>query len=249
MPEFFGQTPIGLAVIVLAALIGGIVRGFSGFGTALIFLSISSPYLGPFGAIIALTIMDIFGPLPNLRRAWSVVDKGDLVRLVLGCAFVLPIGLWLLTRSEPEVFRYLVSLISLSMLAALIPGLRYRRTVRRGMVVAVIGGAAGFLGGVAGLPGPAVILFYMSRPLPVAVIRATILLFLFVFDFLIFGYLAGMGRVTVSTIAMGLLLAVPNVAGNWLGGWMFRPEREKLYRMTAYLVIASAALSGLPLWG
>ena len=248
MPEFFGQTPTGLVVIVSAALIGGIVRGFSGFGTAMIFLPISSPYLGPIGAILVLTIMDIFGPLPNLRRAWSVVDKGDLGRLVLGCAFVLPIGLWLLTRSEPEVFRYLVSLISLSMLAALILGLRYRRTVRRGMAV-VIGGAAGFLGGVAGLPGPAVILFYMSRPLPVAVIRATILLFLIAFDFLIFGYLAGMGRVTVSAIVMGMLLAVPNLAGNWLGGWMFCPERENLYRMTAYLVIASVALSGLPLWG
>ena len=247
MPEFLGQTLTGLVVIVSAALIGGIVRGFSGFGTALIFLPISSPYLGPFGAIIALTIMDVLGPLPNLRRAWSVVDKGDLVRLVLGCALVLPIGLWLLTRTEPEVFRYVVSLISLSMLAALILGLRFRRTVRRSMVAA-IGCAAGFLGGMAGLPGPAVILFYMSRPLPVAVIRATILLFLFAFDFLLFGYLAGMGRLTASTIIMGLLLAVPNVTGNWLGGWMFRPEREKLYLMTAYLVIASAAMSGLPLW-
>ena len=58
-----------------------------------------------------------------------------------------------------------------------------------------------------------------------------------------------MGWLTVSTITMGLLLAVPNVTGNWLGGWMFRPEREKLYLMKAYLVIASAALSGLPLWG
>lgn len=248
MPEYFGQTPTGLAVILSAALIGGIVRGFSGFGTALIFLPLASPYLGPFGAIIALTIMDIFGPLPNLRRAWGAVDKADLTRLVLGCAVILPLGLWLLTRSEPELFRYLVSLISLSMLAALILGLRYRGRVGRGMV-AGIGGAAGFLGGIAGIPGPAVILFYMSRPLPVAVIRATILLFLFAFDFLILGYLTGMGRVTFATAGMGLLLALPNIAGNWLGGWMFRPEREKLYRITAYLVIASAALSGLPLWG
>lgn len=247
MPEVFGQTPTGLAVIISAALIGGIVRGFSGFGTALIFLPLASPFLGPFGAIIALTIMDIFGPLPNLRRAWASVDKADLARLLVGCAVILPVGLWLLTRSDPEVFRYLVSLISLSMLAALILGLRYRGRVGRGMVTS-IGGAAGFLGGIAGIPGPAVILFYMSRPLPVAVIRATILLFLFAFDFLILGYLTGMGRVTFATMAMGLMLAVPNMVGNWLGGWMFRPDREKLYRMIAYLVIAAAALSGLPLW-
>ncbi|UWR01560.1 sulfite exporter TauE/SafE family protein [Ruegeria conchae] len=248
MPEYFGQTPTGLAVLIFAAFIGGIVRGFSGFGTALIFLPIASPYLGPFGAIIALTVMDIFGPIPNLRRAWSVVDKGDLGRLLLGCALVLPVGLWLLTRTQPEVFRYLVSVISLSMLVVLIFGLRYRGTVRRRMVVA-IGGAAGLLGGVAGIPGPAVILFYMSRPLPVEIIRATILLFLFVFDLLILGYLGGMGRLSMASIGLGLALAIPNIAGNWLGGWMFRPEHERPYRAAAYLVIATAALSGLPLWG
>ncbi|RLK11043.1 TSUP family transporter [Ruegeria conchae] len=248
MPEYFGQTPTGLAVIIFAAFVGGIVRGFSGFGTALIFLPIASPYLGPFGAIIALTVMDIFGPIPNLRRAWSVVDKGDLARLLLGCALVLPVGLWLLTLTQPEVFRYLVSVISLSMLVVLIFGLRYRGTVRRRMVVA-IGGVAGLLGGVAGIPGPAVILFYMSRSLPVEIIRATILLFLFVFDLLILGYLGGMGRLSMASIGLGLALAIPNIAGNWLGGWMFRPEHERPYRAAAYLVIATAALSGLPLWG
>ncbi|MES0823964.1 sulfite exporter TauE/SafE family protein [Ruegeria sp. SCP11] len=247
-PEFFGQSPTGLAVILFAAFLGGIVRGFSGFGTALIFLPLSTPYLGPFGALIGLTIMDIFGPLPNLRRAWHDVHRKDLMRLVAGCALLLPVGLWVLTKVEPEVFRYAVSLLALFMLAVLILGLRYHGHVGRGMV-AGIGAAAGFLGGVAGLPGPAVILFYMSRPVPVEVIRATILLFLFAFDFLLLGYLTGMGRITWSATALGFVLAVPNLVGNWLGGWLFRPDREKLYRAAAYLAIALAALSGLPLWG
>ena len=105
------------------------------------------------------------------------------------------------------------------------------------------------MGGVAGLPGPAVILFYMSRPLPIEVIRATILLFLFGFDFLIFGFLSGMGRVNLDSLVLGLALSVPNLLGNWLGGWLFNPEKEKLYRLAAYIAIALAALSGLPLWG
>lgn len=247
-PEVFGQSPAGLAVIFFAAFLGGVIRGFSGFGTALIFLPLATPFLGPFGALIGLTIMDIFGPLPNLRRAWRVVDRGDLARLVGGCALLLPVGLWVLTRVDPEVFRYAVSFLAIFMLVVLILGLRYHGHVGRGMV-AGIGAVAGFLGGVAGLPGPAVILFYMSRSLPVEVIRATILLFLFAFDFLILGYLTGMERVTWSAAALGFALAVPNLAGNWLGGWLFRPEREKLYRAAAYLAIALAALSGLPLWG
>ncbi|WP_170472821.1 sulfite exporter TauE/SafE family protein [Ruegeria arenilitoris] len=247
-PDFLGQSPGGLAILLIAAFMAGIVRGFSGFGTALVFLPLAAPLLGPFGALLALTIMDVFGPLPNLRRAWKVVDKGDLARLLLGCAAVLPLGLWLLTRVEPEVFRYAVCFLSLSMLVILTLGLRFTGRVGRTMVAA-IGGAAGLLGGVAGLPGPAVILFYMSRPLPVEVIRATILLFLFGFDFLLFGYLSGMGRVSSHVFLLGLVLAVPNLLGNWLGGRMFNPEKEKLYRMAAYVVIAFTALFGLPLWG
>ncbi|KUJ82164.1 TSUP family transporter [Ruegeria profundi] len=247
-PEFFGQSPTGLAVVLFAAFVGGVVRGFSGFGTALVFLPIAAPYLGPFGALIGLTIMDIFGPLPNLRRAWLVVDRGDLLRLLLGCVFFMPLGLWVLTQVAPEVFQYAVSLLGLSMLVVLILGVRYHGHVGR-VMVAGIGGAAGFLGGAAGLPGPAVILFYMSRPLPVDVIRATILLFLFGFDFLLLGFLTGMERVTLAASALGFVLAVPNLLGNWLGGWLFRPQHEKLYRGAAYLTIAGAALSGLPLWG
>lgn len=248
MPEIFGQSPQGLAVICFAAFLGGVVRGFSGFGTALIFLPIATPHLGPFGALIGLTVMDIFGPLPNLRHAWRAVDKADLVRLLLGCGLLLPVGLWVLTQVDPDVFRYAVSCVALCMLAILVFGLRYKGHVGRAMV-AGIGGAAGFLGGVAGLPGPAVILFYMSRVLPVDVIRATILLFLFGFDFLILGYLTGMGRVTMAAAGLGALLAIPNLVGNWLGGRMFRPERETQYRAAAYVAIALAALSGLPLWG
>ncbi len=248
MPDVLGQSPTGLAVIIFAALLGGIVRGFSGFGTALVFLPLATPHLGPFGALIALTIMDILGPIPNLRRAWSAVDKRDLVRLLIGCAAVLPAGLWLLTQVAPDVFRYAVSILALLMLAILVLGLRYQGHVRRAMVWA-IGGAAGFLGGVAGLPGPAVILFYMSRPLPVEVIRATILLFLFGFDFLLLGYLTGMSRVTAETVGVGLFLALPNLLGNGLGGRLFNPDQERLYRGMAYAVIALAALFGLPVWG
>ena len=58
-----------------------------------------------------------------------------------------------------------------------------------------------------------------------------------------------MDRVTLATAGLGLALAVPNLMGNWLGGWLFRPDREQLYRAAAYLAIALAALSGLPLWG
>ena len=62
------------------------------------------------------------------------------------------------------------------------------------------------------------------------------------------GYLTGMGELSWTTASLGLVLAIPNVVGNLLGGWVFRPEKEHLYRGAAYVVIAAAALFGLPIW-
>ena len=137
--------------------------------------------------------------------------------------------------------------IGVLMLAVLAGGLRYTGVVRRRMVLA-IGGAAGFLGGVAGLPGPAVILFYMARPLPAAVIRATTLFYLFLFDLMIIAGMAGFGRWESGAIVLGLALAVPCMTGNWLGGRLFMPGQERIYRGVAYALIALSALSGLPFW-
>ncbi|WP_425099079.1 TSUP family transporter [Tropicibacter sp. S64] len=238
----------GLGWIVFAAFLGGLVRGFAGFGTALVFLPFAAQVLTPFQSILALTFMDLIGPLPILRKAWPKVEQGDLWRLLLGTAVMLPVGLGVLTLVAPEVFRYAVSVLALGMLAVLAGGLRYPGAVTRRMVLG-IGGAAGFLGGVAGLPGPPVILFYMARPLEAAVIRATTLYFLFAFDVMIILGMGLFGRWESGATLIGLGIALPCMAGNWLGGWMFRPALEKPYRAVAYTLIGLSALSGLPLWG
>lgn len=237
----------GLAWVILASLAAGLVRGFTGFGSGLVFLPVAAQVLPPFGAILAMTVMDLFGPVPILRRAWAAVEKGDLGRLVLGCALLLPLGMWVLTQVAPEVFRTGVAVLVLGMLAVLSLGLRYRGQVTRTMVGG-IGGLAGLLGGMAGLPGPPVILFYMARPLPVARVRATILLFLISYDLMLMGYMAAFGRFMAEFLWLGLALSLPNMAGNWLGARLFRPERERLYRGAAYGLIAVSALSALPVW-
>lgn len=246
MAEFLAglwNTP-GLGWIVLATFTGGLVRGFTGFGTALVFLPVAALFLSPFQAILALTAMDILGPLPVLRRAWGAVAKADLARLGTATALCLPLGLLALAHISPVGYSLIVSLLALGMLTVLALGLRWRGAVSRAMVTA-IGAVAGLLGGLAGLPGPAVILFYMSRPLPIATIRATILFYLFVYDILILGWMGAFGRWDGTALGLGFVLAGPAMAGNWLGGRMFDPAYERIYRWTAYVLIAISALSGL----
>lgn len=237
----------GLIWILAASFVAGIVRGFSGFGTAMVFLPVAGRFLDPVPALVALVVMDFFGPMPNLRRAVRDGHPADIGRLLAGTVCILPLGLMLLSVLEPGTFRAIVAVVSLVLLALLVGGVRYRGTLRPPMVYG-IGGLAGFFGGVAGVPGPPVILFYMASPLAAAAIRANTLLYLFSFDVLFLGMLWLRGDLTLAPVMLGVLLIAPVMLGNLLGAAIFDPERERTYRGLAYTIIAASAVSGLPIW-
>ena len=47
---------------------------------------------------------------------------------------------------------------------------------------------------------------------------------------------------------MGLILAVPNFLGNFIGAKLFDPNKTNQYRIVAYIIIAVAAITGFPFW-
>ncbi len=249
MPEWLapalGQP--GLVWLLAAAAVAGLVRGFTGFGTAMVYLPVAGQFLGPFEALTTLVIMDMIGPLPNVPRALHDGHPRDVLRLATGMLVALPLGVWVLTLASPEMFRYGVSVIALVLLVLLVSGVRYTGRLSRRLIYGT-GGLGGFLAGVAGLPGPPVIMFYMAAPHPPRVIRANTLLYLVLSDLVMLAVLALFGRLVPQALGLGLLVTLPYLAGNVLGARLFRPRAERLYRLVAYVIIAVSALQGLPLF-
>ena len=237
----------GLIWLVAGTLLAGFVRGFSGFGTALIFMPIAGQLMPPIWALTVLVVMDVFGPLPNLPRARRDGDLREVGLLTLGMALALPLGLMVLSAIQPEVFRYAVSILALFVPVLLIAGLRYRGPLNAPVLLGT-GAASGFLGGVVGVPGPPVILLYLASSRLAAQVRANILMYLVAFDLVLIAILAVQDRLESVPVILGLLLALPVMLANMAGAAIFRPERERQYRAVAYVVIAAAAISGLPLW-
>lgn len=236
-----------LALLVATAFVAGTVRGFSGFGSGLVFLPIAAQVLSPFQALTTVVIADLLGAIPNVPRALRECDKQDVLRLLAGLAVALPLGIWTLTLLEPDAFRYGVSALALILLTCLLLGIRYRGSVPNAMVYAT-GGLSGFSCGVAGIPGPPVILFYMARPLAPPVIRANTFIFLSSTDIAMLPALFAFGRLDASAVLLGILLIAPNMLGNMFGAWLFRPEHERVYRSVAYAIIAATAVASLPVW-
>lgn len=246
MPETLTQVLAlpGLGWLVAAAFIAGTVRGFSGFGTGLVYMPVAAQVLPPFWAILSILVMDIVGPVPNLPSAFRTADRGDLARLVSATAITLPVGLWLLGFVAPGVFAIGVSILALATLVCLMSGLRYRGPVG-GRLVLGTGALAGLLGGLTGLPGPPVILLYLASDRPTAVVRAATMAYLFMYDLLVMVIMAVKGALALVPLTVGGVLILPNLAGNVLGAALYRPGHDRLYRGVAYGVIAVSALSGL----
>ena len=249
MPDIAAQIAAlpGLGWIIFAAALAGLVRGFSGFGTAMIFLPVAAQYLSPVWAIMALIGMDLFGPLVLVRRAAREASGRDLSLLLVACALSLPVGVWLLTQVAPETYRYIISGLALGLVICLVAGLRYRGRPSA-PIVGATGAVAGISGGLAGVPGPPVILLYMASSLPVAQVRANNMLFLLGFDAMFLFVLWVSGQGALPPFVLGLCLAIPNALGSLVGQAIFDPARADMYRYVAYAIVAVSAVLGLPLW-
>ncbi|MCB1340024.1 MAG: TSUP family transporter [Pseudooceanicola sp.] len=237
----------GLGWLVLAVSVAGVVRGFAGFGSAMVIMPVASTVLDPVAAITFMISVELLGPIPNIPGAWRAAARPDVARLTLGALIGLPLGVFALSRMPAELFGWLVSLAVLGLLAALMAGWRYRGRLTPRLTVGT-GALGGALAGAVGLAGPPVIMLYMASLLPVAAIRANLTLYLVMIDLLMISVLAAFGLLQAGAMIAGLLLSVPYMAVNWLGGRLFDPAREGMFRAVAYGIIATSAVLGLPLW-
>lgn len=234
--------------LVLGATLAGLVRGFSGFGTAMVFIPIAGQVLSPIATLTVLFVMDLIGPIPNIPRALRDGQLVDVSRLFVGSLIGAPIGVYLLTLMSEDVFRLSGASFSLLLLLLLIFGVRYRGTLGKGLIY-LTGSIGGLFGGAVGIPGPPVIMLYMASTLPPAVIRANNTLFLLVVDVLFFSIFWFKGLLLTHYILIGIIIAVPYLTFCILGAFLFNPRREKIYRITAYIIIFISAFSALPIWG
>jgi uncharacterized membrane protein YfcA len=237
----------GLIWLIIAVLVAGVVRGFSGFGSAMIIMPVASSVLSPVEAVIFLVSAEVLGPLPNLPNSYRNGAPRDIGLLILGAALMLPVGLWCLSIMEPTAFGWLISGIILALLVLMMTGWRYRGVLTR-PIKFITGCLSGFMTGFAGIPGPPVIMLYMASTLPVKMIRANFNMYLVAVDVILFPTLWLTGQLQWSIVLLGLLAGIPYLAANVVGARLFNPDAERFFRLVAYGVIAAAALLGLPIW-
>src|SRR5437879_4909170 len=164
------------------AFVSGTARGFSGFGSALIFMPLASSLAAPRLVAALLLVIDFVAAAPLVPNAWKHADRKATAIMVAGALVGVPIGTWLLSRLDPVTTRWIISGFVVALLALLISGWRYRGEDHAAISIGV-GGLSGFCSGLAQTGGPPIVGYWLGRPLPSVIARANILLFFGASDF------------------------------------------------------------------
>ena len=117
----------GLGWMALTIALAGLVRGFTGFGTAMIFMPVAVQFITVPEAILIMALTGIGSSAALVPRAWRNGDRGEVASLALAAAVMVPFGLAAIAWLDPLVLRWVVSGLIVVTLVALITGWRYAR--------------------------------------------------------------------------------------------------------------------------
>ena len=106
-----------LVLLAISAFLAALARGFSGFGSALIFVPLASTAIGPHAAAPLLLIIDGIAAAGLIPNAWRHADKRDVGTMSIGALVGVPLGAWILTRSDPLTIRWSIALFGVLLLA------------------------------------------------------------------------------------------------------------------------------------
>ena len=237
----------GLAPLVMIALLAGVVYGFAGFGSALIFMPLAVIFIAPAHAIAAFSVSAFASLITVVPKALPLVNKRAVGTLIVTATLSASLGIWVLKVADVTLIRWVVVVVAGVTLAALISGWRYQM-VPTDLTRSLVGTATGFVGGMSGLMGPIMVMFQLAGQDAAAVTRATTAVFLTTTSVLVLPLMYLQELLPAASVALGIILLLPYGLGTYIGQRLFDPACERLYRTVAYAIIGGATFMGLPLW-
>lgn len=217
-----------MVAAAVLALLAGVVRGFSGFGYAVIVVLGLNLLLAPQAALATAILLDLACCLGLLRDAVVQCHRPLLGRLVAGMLLALPLGLWAVTWLPAGIMSQLVAGISLLggvllLVDRPLPALAHRFSISAGI-------ASGLAMTTASAGGPPLMLYLLNQPLPAAVQRATAILFFALCSAAVLSGLAFGGLITPGVLQMAAWMVLPSLLGNQIGQWLFHRYRPHGFR-------------------
>jgi uncharacterized membrane protein YfcA len=224
---------------LVATAIAGLMRGYAGFGTAIILAPIYSALWDPRAGVPVLLLLELVVSLQLLPRAFKDADRRVILPIGGAACLATPLGAFVLLSADPDMLRRFIGGFVLVFGALLMSGWRYHGTRPLPLNIAV-GTSAGLLKGATGMSGPPVILYLLSGPEEARQHRANLILFFGLIAIVsTFGPAVG-GLFTWAVLAKVVLLLPIQILCVRLGASMFHVVPVRLYKPFAMVVLIAS---------
>ena len=236
-----------LAVFLATVLVAGLAKGLSGFGSGMILAPVAGALYGPRAALLIIVLIDSLPTVPITIPALPLARWREVLPVTAGLLLLYPAGIYILTHGDTGTLRWTISIAVLACAATLMSGYRYRGP-RNAAVSLGVGGVAGILSGIASIPGPPVIAYWMASGLPAAIVRANLLTLFLLGEVISLGNIWAAGLLKAEVVMIALVAAPVYFAGLLAGARGFDRSSERTWRVATYGLIVLAAVVALPLF-
>ena len=230
--------PLELPIFLLATFAGALVAGLSGFAFGLVAASIWLYILSP---LQSATLIVAFGLIVQGYSVWKLrhaLDWKKLWPFIVGAAIGVPVGVTVLTWSNPAIVRAGVGvfLVLYSLYAFFRPPLK---PIKGGGAIAdaSVGFLNGMLGGMTGLAGILVTIWSGLRGWPKdqqRTIFQPVAVAIFLMSAL---WLGAKGAITPDTIKLFAAGLPVLIAGTWLGLKLYGRLDEASFRKVVLVLL------------
>jgi len=235
------------AIAAAVALLAGLVRGFAGFGSALIYMPLISAVYGPKLAAPTLLLIDTICSFPFALKALPDCNWGEVRVVMITGAIGVPLGVAALVYVDALTLRWFIAVLVLIAVVILASGWRYHGKPTIAVSFGV-GALAGFGAGAVQIGAPPLLVYWLGGQNSAATVRANIMVYFLMQGALTFLFYIYGALFTAQSLTIALLLGVPFGLAVWLGAVWFHGTSDLLYRRLAYVVIAVSGLVSLPLF-
>jgi uncharacterized protein len=164
------------AVAAFATVVAGLMRGYSGFGTAILLAPVYSTLWSPRLGVPVVLLMELFVSAYLLPRSLAEANKRLILPICAAAVLVLPLGAIILLHTDGALLRRCIGALVLVFGLLMSSGWRYHGTRPLPLNIA-IGVVSGLLKGATGMAGPPVILYLLAGKEEARQHRANLILF------------------------------------------------------------------------
>lgn len=247
MIELFGvqiALDTRLVVLLVAVSIGGIVRGFTGFGSALIIIPALTLVFNPLHAVVMHSVMEVPVILSLAPTAIKHADRSVAQPMILALLITTPLGAIVLSSIDVNSLKLMIAIAVLGMVCLLAVQRQISAMIGpRGTIAA--GGLGGLIQGAVGIGGPPIVTALMargdqpdtSRGNVIAVMSSVIAVSLVSFG--------ALGLITKEVLIIGALVSPVCLLATLAGMYAFGKFGAAHHRVVTLVVLALTALETL----